>query len=70
MMSGEDRVAGLDGEKYRTAKGKCDSRNMIYHAKCRHCSKGYGPFFLLFQKTVILLNYFENCVENHYVDPT
>ena len=41
MMSGEDFVTDLNGKKYRTAKGKCDSRNLIYHAKCRHCSKGY-----------------------------
>ena len=41
MMSKEDFVTDLDFKKYRTARGKCNSNNLIYHAKCKFCSKGY-----------------------------
>ena len=41
MMSDEDFVTDLNEKKYRTAQGKCNSQNLIYHAKCKHCSKGY-----------------------------
>ena len=41
MMSKEDCVTGLNDKKYRTAGGKCNSNNLIYHAKCKYCTKGY-----------------------------
>ena len=41
LMSKEDFVLGTNEKKHRTAGGECNSRNLIYHAKCRHCSKGY-----------------------------
>ena len=41
MMSNQDSVMDLDEKKYRTAVGKCNSCNLIYHAKCKHCTKGY-----------------------------
>ena len=41
MMSQKDFVIDLYDKKYRTAKGKCNSSNLIYYAKCKHCSKGY-----------------------------
>ena len=40
-MSKENFVMDLNQKKYRTAQGKCNSNNLIYHAKCKHCSKGY-----------------------------
>ena len=41
MMSKEDSVTDLNEKKYKTARGKCNSNNLIYHAKCKHCFKGY-----------------------------
>ena len=41
MMSKEDFVTDINEKKHRTAQGECKSRNLIYHAKCKHCSKGY-----------------------------
>ena len=41
MMSKQDYVMDLHEKKYRTAVGKCNSCNLIYHAECRHCSKSY-----------------------------
>ena len=41
MMSKQDSVKDLNERKYRTAVGKCNSCNLIYHAECKHCSKSY-----------------------------
>ena len=41
MMSGKNCVFDRRKKKHRTAKGKCNSKNLIYHARCRHCSKVY-----------------------------
>ena len=41
MMSKQDFITDLNEKKYKTAQGKCNSYNLIYHAKCKHCNKGY-----------------------------
>ena len=41
MMSGKDCIYDKKKKKHRTARGKCNSKNLIYHARCRHCPKVY-----------------------------
>ena len=41
MLSKKDCVFDSGGKKHKTAKGKCNSRNLIYHARCKHCDKVY-----------------------------
>ena len=41
MMSERDFVTDQNDKKYKTSGGKCSSNNLIYYAKCRHCTKGY-----------------------------
>ena len=41
MLSKKDFVTDSRGKKFKTAKGKCNSRNLIYHARCKHCDKVY-----------------------------
>ena len=41
MMSNQDFVVDYYEKKFRSARGKCNSNNLIYYAKCKHCSKGY-----------------------------
>ena len=41
MLSNKDCVFDSRGKKHKTAKGKCNSRNLIYHARCKHCDKVY-----------------------------
>ena len=50
MVTDCDHVVDKNGKKHRSAVGKCNSRNMIYHAKCKHCDKPYVG------KTTQLLN--------------
>ena len=41
MVSGKDYVLGPNNKVVRTVKGKCNSRNLIYHASCSFCNKAY-----------------------------
>ena len=41
MMSKRDFVTDRNDKKYKTSGGKCNTNNLIYHAECRHCTKGY-----------------------------
>ena len=41
MISGKDSVLGPNDKVVRTAKGKCNSRCLIYHARCEFCNKSY-----------------------------
>ena len=41
-MSGKDKIKGLNQKNvYLTAEGNCTSKNLIYHAACKHCQKVY-----------------------------
>ena len=41
MISKRDFVTDIRGKRFKTAKGKCSSKNLIYHARCKHCDKVY-----------------------------
>ena len=41
LMSNRDSIRGANKKLYKTAKGDCTNRNVIYHAKCVFCSKKY-----------------------------
>ena len=41
MVSNQEFVTDMHHKKYKTAQGKCNSKNLIYHAKCKHCNKVY-----------------------------
>ena len=41
LMSGKDKIRGRQRKSYLTAKGDCTSKNLVYHAKCKHCEKVY-----------------------------
>ena len=41
MVTKRDFVEDINGKKYKTAQGKCNSSNVIYHAQCKHCIKAY-----------------------------
>ena len=41
LMSGKDKIKGHHKNKYLTAEGSCISKNLIYHATCKHCQKVY-----------------------------
>ena len=41
MMSEKEFVTDLHNKKYRSSQGKCNSKNLIYHAQCKHCNKVY-----------------------------
>ena len=41
MVSERDYVIDPAGKQVKTAKGKCFSRCLIYHARCVHCNKVY-----------------------------
>ena len=41
MVSMKEKIQGPDLKWILTAKGQCDSRCLIYHAKCIHCDKPY-----------------------------
>ena len=41
-MSGKEKIKGHNQKNaYLTAEGKCTSKNLIYHAACKHCKKVY-----------------------------
>ena len=39
MVSGANFVTDMTGKKYKSAEGKCSTRNVIYHAQCKLCVK-------------------------------
>ena len=41
-MSNESSIIGTSGKICKTALGKCSSRNLVYAAKCKLCSKVYA----------------------------
>ena len=41
MVSQKDFVIGPNGKQIKASEGKCNTRVVIYHASCRHCSKCY-----------------------------
>ena len=41
MVSCNDFVTDPSDKKYKTAPGRCNTKNLIYHAKCKHCHKAY-----------------------------
>ena len=41
LMSGRDRIRGRQKKSYLTSRGDCTSKNLIYHAQCKHCTKVY-----------------------------
>ena len=41
LMSGKDKIKGRQKKSYLTTKGNCISKNLVYHAECKHCKKVY-----------------------------
>ena len=41
MVSKSDHIYGPDGKIIKTARGQCNTRCLIYHARCIHCDKCY-----------------------------
>ena len=41
MVSKQETVCDRNMKKFRTARGMCTTKNLIYHARCHHCDKVY-----------------------------
>ena len=41
LVSNSDRVQDSSGKYYKTAKGNCTTKNVLYHLRCKICSEPY-----------------------------
>ena len=66
LVSNADHVLGPNNKRFRTCRGNCTTRSLIYHASCNMCDKAYvGKTTLpLSHRINIHRSKFYDCIKN------